>query len=405
MIIHNQDKARSTHRIWIQILLFVLVSPSALADRPVTAFEDLLRESSPNTIADSVNRYAARNPENPVIEGQRALLLFDPQTRTATVVGDFNAWGRYAANPGSGVSNLFQVVEVGQTRWRYVIIKLASDARLQYALSTAEGELTPDPRNPGTIGHFGMRASNLVTPEFSSYAPATVAQSNRVANGSRLLKHNLEDAEGKTRAVTVYLPSGYQGDDGMRYPFVVFNDGTAYIEQMQVTQILDQMIASGSIPAVIAIFSDPAIRREDYRRNPVFRDYMDKTLLPWAEKTYPLSADLSQRAYIGSSRGSLAVIDFVTSRPGNFGHAGLLSPAFSPTTMLQDLPQADDQSPRLHVRGGDWDHRFGGDYWQLLDRAMTSGYRVRAATFPEGHNQLAWRGQLPSMLMDIFPSL
>ena len=97
---------------------------------------------------DWLSRFTNEHPNNPIVHGQKALLLFGPSESDLSVKGDFNSWGRYQATEDSKNQSHIHAQSLGETGWRYLIAEAQAGARLQYALSDEEGRISRDPRNP-----------------------------------------------------------------------------------------------------------------------------------------------------------------------------------------------------------------------------------------------------------------
>ena len=85
------------------------------------------------------------------------------------------------------------------------------------------------------------------------------------------------------RRVWTYLPAGYDSSQDL-YPTVYFLDGANYADWMQVPSVLDQLIAAKTIPPIIAVFVEPGSRQEEYSRNPAWRTFVAKELVPAVDK-------------------------------------------------------------------------------------------------------------------------
>ena len=109
-----------------------------------------------------------------------------------------------------------------------------------------------------------------------------------------------------------YLPPGYAAATDTLYPVVYVLDGGNYVEKMDVPRVLDHLIANKAIPPVIAVFSEPADRQEEYSRSPQWRAFIATELVPMVDKrfrTFPTpgssrhSRQLARRVWSRRSRG------------------------------------------------------------------------------------------------------
>ena len=92
---------------------------------------------------------------------------------------------------------------------------------------------------------------------------------------------------GNRRDITIYRPSGFDPADERSVLLFVF-DADQYLERVPVPRILDNMIAAGALPPVVAVFvanPDREARARELPANPAFADFMAKELYPsWSRK-------------------------------------------------------------------------------------------------------------------------
>ena len=143
-------------------------------------------------------------------------------------------------------------------------------------------------------------------------APADAPAGGRGGRGGR---------GGGPRACWVYIPAGYKEGDVL--PFMVDHDGRAdAVVQVQLIAAMDILIAEKKIPMMAAVFIAPVSRSVEYDTvSGVYADYLEKIVLPLAEKTgnLKLSQNPDARGAIGQSSGS----------PAAFGMAWFHTPAFN----------------------------------------------------------------------------
>ena len=89
------------------------------------------------------------------------------------------------------------------------------------------------------------------------------------------------------------------------YPVVYILDGGNYVEKMDVPRILDRLIAQKSIPPIIAVFSEPSDRQEEYSRSPGWRTFVTSELVPLVDKRFRTFPSPDHRVILGSSLGRL----------------------------------------------------------------------------------------------------
>src|SRR5882757_8986599 len=144
---------------------------------------------------------------------------------------------------------------------------------------------------------------------------------------------------GEEIAYRVYLPHGYDSSTE-RYSvlYMLHGRGDNLTAWSRVIDLLDQMIAAGKMPPVIAIMPDaPWSQRASYyvdsqyaggpsRGRPVESAFIND-LIPHVDVTYRTIADRNGRAIVGYSMGGYGAIRYSLAHPDLFGAAIVLSPA------------------------------------------------------------------------------
>jgi enterochelin esterase family protein len=140
---------------------------------------------------------------------------------------------------------------------------------------------------------------------------------------SRLLKNK--------RDIWIYIPPYYEWRKGP-YPLLVVFDGQAYKSHLiPAPIILDNLIAAGKIPPVVALFIssiDQPTRNRELPCNSLFIECITKELLPWVSRRYFVTQAPSQTIIAGSSYGGLAAVYASLLYPQRFGNVLSQSGAF-----------------------------------------------------------------------------
>ena len=211
---------------------------------------------------------------------------------------------------------------------------------------------------------------------------------------------------GLERPVAVYRPAGTP-TEGL--PVLVVFDGWAARTVQRVPEILDNLIAAGAIPPVVALFvsSYAAQRDDELTPTPGMRDFVTRVLLPWARTTLGAGTDGRANMIAGVSRGGLTAAFAALTAPECFGAVISQSGSFW-------WPSADEGEPGWLIREAGRrpaaDVRFyldvgifetypapGGAPSQIdMNRAMRDvlrrqGYSVSYAEYSGGHDYLNWR--------------
>jgi len=109
------------------------------------------------------------------------------------------------------------------------------------------------------------------------------------------------------RTVWVYRPPGFNPHQEP-YGWALFFDGDGY-RYVPTPTILDNLIAAGRIPPLVAIFVANASyeeRRQALSCNRQFNRFLLEELLPWARPRYHLTDDPQRTIVAGASYGGLA---------------------------------------------------------------------------------------------------
>jgi enterochelin esterase-like enzyme len=176
----------------------------------------------------------------------------------------------------------------------------------------------------------------------------------RDAFGNRIAALDQEQSEPAPyrRTVWVYVPAQY--DAGTPAPFILAQDGYLYLNRMP--QVLDRLIASGRVPAMVAIMVDSgggdaqgSQRGLEYDTlSGRYSDFVETELLPRVEQEagVTLTADPNGRAVMGVSSGAACAFTMAWFHPERYRR--VLS--YSGTYVNQQSPPNPD-SPR-----GAWDY-------------------------------------------------
>lgn len=178
-----------------------------------------------------------------------------------------------------------------------------------------------DPNDSTTVVSLCEMPSAALTPY--------KAVNESVAKGS-LAKFDLKSGIlGNERRVWLYQPNGYS--PAKKYPLVVFFDGVDYLNNIPAPTILDNLIAQGRIPPVVAVFvATPfgaGIREKEYYANPQFSDFVLKELLPFAESKLSIVKKPSETTLVGLSASGFAAAYLAFLHPERFGKVVMQSPA------------------------------------------------------------------------------
>jgi S-formylglutathione hydrolase FrmB len=167
----------------------------------------------------------------------------------------------------------------------------------------------------------------------------------------------------------VYLPAGYDDSD-TRYPviYLLHGRGDDMSAWLNVKPALDQMIADGDIPPIIAIMPDvPSLERASYYVDTVYNggepveSLFFGDLMFHVDATYRTLATRESRLVGGYSMGGFGAIRYSMAHPEVFAGALVLSPA-----VYTPLPPL-DSSAREFGAFGDGNEPFNNAFYTSLN--------------------------------------
>lgn len=346
----------------------------------------------------AVEKFIAARGGTPIVENQTRLVFFarDVNGATPRVVGDFNAW---ALRPGSGQTAppaydaaIGKMTRIDGTNWSYLEGTSYTNARVEYVFFFDQ-EATADPLNPRTVQAYAGPRSEVrmpfwvANPEVDNQAPAPPGELIADTVISRQLLG--------PRRVWYYLPPGYATATDTLYPVVYVLDGANYVEKMDVPRTLDRLIARKAIPPVIAVFSEPGDRQEEYTRNPRWRAFITNELVPQVDQRFRTFPAPDHRIILGSSLAAYGAVDLAVEFPSVFGLCAAIAPPEQTASVIANQPRARAAavSIRFFVLGGVYDAMIDG-----ARRLRTTLDGVNAPVtyleVAEGHNTNTFRNHL-----------
>lgn len=378
-------------------MVTVSCSGQPLSGRALLKQVDGLADPAAKTAA--IEQYIAAGGGTPLVEQNTRLWFFvqDVDGKTPRIVGDFNNW---AMTPQGYDAKAGTPTRIAGTSWSYLEGTAFTNARVEYVL-LFEKETQPDPRNPRTVRTFAGPRSEVrmpfwnVPPEIEGTAEVPEGRVIQEAFASRALKGS--------RRVWTYLPAGYDASPDL-YPTVYFLDGGNYADWMQVPSVLDQLIAAKTIPPIIAVFVEPGSRQEEYSRNPAWRTFMARELVPAIDTRHRTFPAPDHRVIFGSSLGAYGAVDLAVEFPDTFGLCAAIAPPTQASTLLTNQSQGVRaiQGVRFFVLGAVYDTDVKGA--RTLRTALEeSRADVRYVEVPEGHAAETFRGRIDDALKQLVP--
>jgi enterochelin esterase-like enzyme len=338
----------------------------------------------------------------------------DPGTRGVFLLGSLSGEALLARLDGTNV-------------WfrSYTVRK---DARFTYRLAPFRGAVPKEPgkiRETATVDPLNPRRHPPAGPPLLSVAelpdaPAQPWISRRPGTPAGVLKEGMTIKSavlGGRRPVTVYTPPGYEAGAGPPYPLMIVFDGTAYRDLIPLPTILDNLIAAGRIPPVVAVLIgqlEAEERESDLSCNREFTRFLAEELLPWSRKGYRVTSEPGGVVLVGSSLGGLAAACAAMERPDLFGNVLSQSGAFwwkpEGDSEFEWLVRQFASRPRLPLRFyldvGSLEARPGvtglnlyGANHRLEETLRAKGYDLLFAEYIGGHSYANWQGTISDGLI------
>ncbi len=380
-------------RILILLVLTLMCSASAKAQQ-FTDFISRVYASPEQRQVYLVDSFLTASSTFPLIEKDTiAVFIYFGSGSDVFMTGDANGW----SDTESPLSRL-----ASTTLW-YTIKHYEADARLDYRF-IVDGKWILDPRNPRMIsGGFGPN-SELRMPAYIS--PPEIECNNTVPGGwirdttihSRIL--------GNDRAVTLYLPHGHD-HAGSDFPLVLFHDGSEYLRLGRVKCILDNLIADGKIPPLVALFVPPVDRNSEYAgiKMEDYGRFVTEELLPWVDGAFRTSASPSSRAVMGASNGGNISLYLAFHYPDVFGNVAAQSSNVV-ESVHNDFHRSETLDLKLYLDLGTYDIPLliplVRDFVSVLKQ---KNYDYLYREYHEGHSWGFWRAHVDDALKYFFGNL
>lgn len=206
----------------------------------------------------------------------------------------------------------------------------------------------------------------------------------------------------------VYTPPNYEKLSDL--PVIYLTDGQWYIELGRMHEEIDDLIASGKIKPVVAVFvdnRDPHNLR-DNRRNKQFLgydnyvDFYREELVPHIQKTFNVSKSQIDRGIMGISFGGLNATYFGAKASDTFHMLGIQSPALHPVEEIYDLYLNQEKLPLkiFLTTGSSNDTEVHAR--RLKSTLETMRYVFKYIEVDEGHNWKNWKPLLDDALIYFF---
>jgi enterochelin esterase family protein len=235
---------------------------------------------------------------------------------------------------------------------------------------------------------------------------------------------------GNERPIWIYTPHGYAADK-KPYGLLVLTDGGLYVNTARVANTLDNLIAAGVIPPLVAVMVDNPDRWRELSCNSQYADFLAQEIVPWARANYHATNRPEQTIIGGTSLGGLQAACVGLKHAEVFGNVLSQSGAFGwkpdGEKEWEWLNRQFAASPRLPLRFSFEAGLMEGTWWwrdlmlqqpnappanlidptllatnrNLRDTLQSKGYSVHYTEFNGNHGLLNWRGTLASHLISL----
>src|SRR5947207_1843603 len=283
-----------------------------------------------------------------------------------------------------------------------------------------------DPLNPL---QFAERANELNPYEVTFYSAAELPSAEsrvcslarpKVPTGRVQRQTFTSKVLGNERPIWIYTPHGYAADK-KPYGLLLLSDGGLYVNSARVATTLDNLIAAGVIPPLVAVMVDNPDRFHELACSSEYDDFLTQEIVPWARVNYHATDRPEQTIIGGVSLGGLAAACVGFKHPEVFGNVLSQSGSFwwKPDNEkdFEWLTHQFAASPRLPMRfsceAGLLENTGGAPPGQpippplltanrnLRDALQSKGYSVHYTEFNGNHTLFNWRGTLANHLIAV----
>ncbi len=279
------------------------------------------------------------------------------------------------------------------------------DARLDYKI-VVDGNWILDPLNDKTQWGGAGPNSELRMPGWVFPDETVVASGvNRGTLSDNKLIMSSSSNLGYQVQYKVYTPWNYEQLNSLKTIYVT--DGHEYADQKlgAMVSVLDNLIHSGKIEPVIAVFIDPRNpsnlqqnrRMTEYAANSRFANFVADELVPVIDSNWKTNADPSTRGILGTSMGGWNSAWFGYYRSDVFRNIAIHSPAFN-----QAMIDSYSASPLLPVKI----YMATGVIYDTQERARTmrdvllsKSYSLLYKEVNQGHSWGSWRAIIDEPLI------
>ena len=244
----------------------------------------------------------------------------------------------------------FPLLHLADSGLWYRTYSLPSQVRATYHFFL-NGEAVADPLShlpfavpASPVSVYGEHELKLAVVELPDAAPDRWSQLRPdIARGRLQSQLMFSSITGHDYRLSTYLPPDYR-DSEVPYPLLLLYDEWSYTQVVPTPIILDNMLADGLIPPLVAVLFGH-IRREDRMREMGFYEpfftCVAEELLPHVYEHYHVTREPARTIVAGASMGGLAAVYSALRYPEHFGNV------YSHTASFQAGPPSERAYQRL----------------------------------------------------------
>ncbi|HEY8879252.1 MAG TPA: alpha/beta hydrolase-fold protein [Roseateles sp.] len=230
----------------------------------------------------------------------------------------------------------------------------------------------------------------------------------------------------RTRTLRLCLPPSYEREPQRRYPVIYMHDGqnlfdaaTSYAGEWGVDETMEALAKATGFEALVVGIDNGAEKRNremapyDHKElgsaeGPAYLDFIAGTVKPFIDAGWRTRPEREHTALVGSSLGGLISHAAMLTHGEVFGRYGLFSPSYWAAPQLFEatakarLPA--DTRIHLYCGGREGGGMAGGTrrmHQQLSHQLPAEQLSLHIAE-EAGHNEAAWRAELPAALKQLF---
>jgi enterochelin esterase family protein len=364
-------------------------------------------------LADELINNLTRTGYPPFENDSTVILLYKGKEENVEIIGDMTNWETFSPMEKIEGTDLF-----------YYRGKYEPTARLEYwfMFSKDSFPFTDSLNKYKSVNGLG-ELSELAMPGYIRHTFFKDYEDGKKGDYTGLIEVKLPGGVlpyGHT--IHIWLPPDY--NDDMKYPVVYFQDGRDYIECALVPHTLNELIKSGNIKPVIAVFVTPPNlhqpkmpnRMTEYGMNDDYVKFFADELVTYIDSKYSTQQNSDGRLVVGDSFGGLISTYISFKHPEIFRMAYSQSGYFSfnDDKLINLIRNSERKQIRLFVDVGTYERKVGASF--LPDEEtdfLEANRRCKKALeekqydfiykeYYEGHTWGNWRRHLIDALIYFF---